>query len=470
MLASIPLLLVMLPLYWVGANLYSCGDVRFYTTIAYLADNVAVEWCVAVCGCLTTMAIPFLLTALREQAELQFSHIQSDMISLSWGTHMCLMVGWLVVLLVFSIPTALYALSTALPADNTLGLSKDVLRVFHGIGGLSLYLTMAKVAPYAASQLIKSVTKMPEPDPLLMVRFLQSARLIVSVIVPTLVVIAFDNSCFSSWLHFWSPCADHTGRFDTTVSMQPDLSGSIYWEKAAATSTTTSTTASTTTSTTTITSVSPAAMDFFLRLKLPYHVTSHSDICSPPYASDGQCSRAVLTAVFNLIFAKCFLAAFAIPAISMMRSLSFYQISSLLGWLRQAFSKKDHHSTRFSLDKQLATVSMLLEYLLMLGFMVPVLLPLVSITLAMNCAVYHCAVQTLGLPINNCGLPSLLYLYLAWGIGIFFMIWFYLSNDLHGKWLVCFGVSNLCSHPDLDYNLSTALHETRYDMTQYGII
>jgi len=413
MFASVPLLVVMLPLYIAGANFYQCGDGLLYTTIAYLSDSIVVEWCAAGCSCLATMMTPFLLVALCEQGERQFAQFRCEATALSWCRYMSLMGLWFLMLLVFSIPTALYAMSTTLPGDNIFNLNQSILNVSHALGGISLYLILTAVAPRAARWLITRVTGTAQPDPFLTLRLLQAARLAVGVVVPTAVIVALNHGCLGFWVHLWSPCANSPSSFDVTVDMHASGLSSNN-------------------------TLVEGMFEYASHSKYPYVVSNHSDVCNPTYSADGQCPRAVLMALSDLIFTKCVLAAFVTPAVSMMRSLPIGM--RILELLCRPFNKKDHDFVRFSLDKQLASISMFLEYLLILGLMVPLLFPLVAIALAMNCAVFHCAVEKLGLPVRETIRPCFQYLYLARGIGITFMIWFYMSNDLHGKWLVCFGM------------------------------
>jgi len=426
-LASIPLLLVVLPLYVAGANLYQCGDPRIHTTIAYLSDSVLVEWGAATCICLATLATSFLLMALREQAAHQFSHIECQRTSMSWSALIIIAGAWALMLLVFSIPTAMYALSTTLPGNNNLGLSEGILIVFHHSGAVFSYFIVTAVAPRAARSLITAVTGVVNPNRFFL---LQSVRLITCVVVPALTVLICNNDCASFWLYFWSPCVNDPGRFDVTVSMQPNNKGFTYDYTNIATRY----------------SVTEfkilTAMDYFLQFKYPYQIASHSDVCTPSLSAymqqGGQCSRAVLTVLGELIFTKCLLATFAVPAISLMRSLPIGM--RILQLLCRPLNKKEYRVVRYTLDGQLANIHMFLEYLLIVGFMVPMLVPVVAIALAMICAVHHTSVEKLGVPVREDVRPTLHFLYIARAVGIVIMIWFYVSNDLNGKWLVCFGM------------------------------
>jgi len=84
-------------------------------------------------------------------------------------------------------------------------------------------------------------------------------------------------------------------------------------------------------------------------------------------------------------------------------------------------------------------VTMLLEYCLVLGFAVPVILPLTCLTVVLHLAVFHRATQH-GFKLKMDAKPSSQYLQGSLLLGCALVMWFFLENDLHGQMLVVVGM------------------------------
>ena len=85
---------------------------------------------------------------------------------------------------------------------------------------------------------------------------------------------------------------------------------------------------------------------------------------------------------------------------------------------------------------------MMLEYCLVLGFVVPIILPLTGITFLLHLAVFHRSVEN-GFTLQMDAKPSSLYLYGSFLLGCALVIWFFWENDLHGKELIAAGVPTM---------------------------
>ena len=85
---------------------------------------------------------------------------------------------------------------------------------------------------------------------------------------------------------------------------------------------------------------------------------------------------------------------------------------------------------------------MLLEYCLVLGFVVPLILPLTGITFLLHLAVFHRSVEN-GFTLQMDAKPSSLYLRGSFLLGCALVIWFFWENDLQGKELVAAGVPSM---------------------------
>jgi len=403
---GVPLLLVMLPLYAKGANLYECGEAWLRTTsITYLSDDPIVEWLVAAMACVAAIMQSCVLVAMGREVDAHYPPAETAQTVISWGTYVKIVLPWLAILVLFSVPAALYSLSTALPTDNILGLNKIALEVSLQAAVVLLHLMVCYMAPYTAAWLVRKVVGHAEPTLHLTSRLMLALRLTVGVVVPTVMTFLFNNECLGWWLYLWQPCADDASSFD--VSVQLKLDGHFDYNDNLA---------------------------YFSRFNSTYQVTTHSQICDPAWKPQ-RCSRAVFSVVGNLILSKVMLAAFLGPGAKAL----WYGLVKPRLWKWQEKEIKLYRS-----DVELSFTLMFFEYTFIFGFIMPLMLPLIVMSLLMNCAVYHCVVRTLQLPVYEAARPSFEYLQLARVIGIAGMAWFYLDNDLHGQLVMCIGVP-LCA-------------------------
>jgi len=75
---------------------------------------------------------------------------------LTLGTYLQLVVLWLLLLMVLSVPTVLYAMSKTLPSDNILGLSEGSLLAFNEIAVVAVYIIIVAILPALAQCLVES--------------------------------------------------------------------------------------------------------------------------------------------------------------------------------------------------------------------------------------------------------------------------------------------------------------------------
>ena len=84
---------------------------------------------------------------------------------------------------------------------------------------------------------------------------------------------------------------------------------------------------------------------------------------------------------------------------------------------------------------------MLLEYCLVLGFVVPVILPLAWCTFVLHLAVFYRAnISGSAVKLVMDTKPSSLYLHGSLMVGCALMMWFFVENDLHGQTLLVVGI------------------------------
>jgi len=326
-----------------------------------------------------------------------------------WGCYVKIVLIWSMVVFFFCVPSILYALSTALPADNSLGLNDTTLKVFNQGAAVLVYLAIVIFGPFVAGWVVGKVTGDSDAHDAFTTRMVLMSRLMVGVAVPTMVTILFNNECLAWWLHVWKPCTDDSTRFNVSVPLMETNNihlpgyGWGYYQRED---------------------------------RFTYQVTSHSQICHPAWKPH-RCSRAVFSTVGNLILSKAALDAFLTPGAVMLMSMPFVTKPAERIWKRYY---PEEPFIWYRGDVELSYILMFYEFTFIFGFIMPLLLPFMVAALLMNCAVYRCAVKKLKLPHPAPVRPPFEYLYTARMMGIAAIMWFYLDNDLNGQLLVCIGV------------------------------
>ncbi len=84
-----------------------------------------------------------------------------------------------------------------------------------------------------------------------------------------------------------------------------------------------------------------------------------------------------------------------------------------------------------------------MEYALVFGLAIPVVLPMLVIVLAVQCAVLHFAKEHFLLRVIHIHRPPLSYLWFSVCLGYALLAWFFVDNDLHGTWLAVLGPPTL---------------------------
>jgi hypothetical protein len=84
-----------------------------------------------------------------------------------------------------------------------------------------------------------------------------------------------------------------------------------------------------------------------------------------------------------------------------------------------------------------------MEYALIFGLAIPLVLPMLAIVLAVQCAVFHFAKKYLVLRIIHDHRPPLNYLWFSVFLGYLLMACFFVDNDMHGAGLAVGGPPSL---------------------------
>ncbi len=80
-----------------------------------------------------------------------------------------------------------------------------------------------------------------------------------------------------------------------------------------------------------------------------------------------------------------------------------------------------------------------MEYALIFGLAIPIMLPILAIVLAVQCAVFHFAKEHLLLRIIHDHRPPLQYLWFSIFLGYSLLAWLFVDSGMHGAGLAVFG-------------------------------
>ena len=111
-----------------------------------------------------------------------------------------------------------------------------------------------------------------------------------------------------------------------------------------------------------------------------------------------------------------------------------------------------------------------MEYALVFGLAIPVMLPLLVIVLSVQCAVLHFAKEHCLLPVIHNRRPPLSYLWFSVCLGYALMVWFFVDNDLHGTGLAVLGPPTLILYMVLYEQLKTPARSVRPPAAEGGAL
>ena len=375
------LLAIHLPIYVTGTHLFTCGNPLLRTTAAYLADG-PIKAFFAVGGTMVAAVLGIALIRLlnRIVAEEQSSAPedfqyqprrewassdanaapprppatggeQPPLVRFAWA------MAWLGVACLLTLPTALYAMSATIPVEGT-G-EQIVLSIVRY--GAPAYLTL--INSLAVPKLAKAANrKIGVPTSWLLL----TSRLLVTWAVPALVVMALDNSCGQLWVKFWDKC-NNPERTRLMNVQGPDGGSS----------------------------------EDFHYLTNTTLVDARTEICLQPDLVSGQtfrrtnpsqCARAVVSALAPLLVKKMAIAAFALPAITVLK----WRMMPSGHWAFVFRRSNEPQHRDINLDDVMAQVMTWLDVAIVFGPQVPLLAPLVLLAIAGNRWSLRVGLQRLG--------------------------------------------------------------------------
>ena len=400
------------PLYIAGAGEYECGAPFFRTTLALLADNPIAEWGVVfvMCACFGVAGFIVALMLARESQCTNDTH--TNLKPSSTPRHFLNALIWLMVTAVLSTPSCFYALSKTVPGDqNTLGVSTNMLSAFQRSIGPVIAFINAVPVPKAARWLV-------DGNPHHSSVFILFSRFMVSLIVPCITLLIFGQDCYAKWVTLWTPCTDHVGSFELsgTVSATGFINGSCGAANG----------------------VMECVNGGTIKL------ISHDDICAgAQQLYPGKCSRFVIESLAELIVAKLMVTAFLSPALILLSCVPFIKKAKEKAMAFVTGNSEWLDSNSF--DSEVAGLVMLIDLALVFGSTVPLVPLLVSVAMSLHLAVYHLAVERLGMQVRYAAKLPTTYLVLSLALGCGLPVWFFVDNSDHivGAYVACVGIPSM---------------------------
>ena len=170
----------------------------------------------------------------------------------------------------------MYIISTSIPPDdNTMGLGPTTLMLFQRGAGPMLYFVSAMVIPPLARWAVSTIGQVD--DSAMAAKLMITARAIVVLLCPFMMITVLNQQCFGAWLWFWSPC-HQDGAFNLTFPA-PMTIKTIFG---------------------------------VFHVEHIFQVTSRDEICEP-HARYSTCPPAVIDALGTLLFDKMVFAAIVGP-------------------------------------------------------------------------------------------------------------------------------------------------------------
>jgi len=486
---------ILTTLYAAGSNLFECGKQSSRMTIAYLKDDPVLEWCVACFAVIFAFVGTNAVLLFQKKAIAEYP--QQKEVGISRLLRLQVFAVWSVVMLFLGAFPALYAVGHSIPEDNVWGISAPVLQfvttfagaimvgidyvvtptlatfIVHAFHGDSDAKTsrafIAKSVAFAAwkntvgdtdseesrqdlaSEIDFKATELMlhhlRPRYKHTAQIVMFTRMMMTIIIPGAVTIAVNQDCYSGWLGIWTTCQNQDN-FNLGIQLSsPGLAGGTRVYMTVGEGNNAQFVGNKIRYKSTMQFIGdkyiPGTVVYYFDTGNPGRsvavsqvpVTSHADICAPLEPS--RCSRAVVETLGALVVAKLFFTAFVSPVLSLLLDTKLGQklMFGLENWSELRPWSTPRIRQTIDLSTEVVDVTMLLEHCLVLGFFVPVVLPLASIALMVHAAVFHQYIKE-GARLLNDATPSPVYLYWSLMMGCTSSIWFFVQNDLHGQVLV----------------------------------
>jgi hypothetical protein len=393
---ALPTCATLLPIFGLGAQLYACGEgfARF-GTIAYLGGaSAGYELGAAIAAVVFYCVAASLVLQFRMMLLEQYVDSHRELPRVTWSALVSMYVRWLALIALCSVLPLLYALCGSLPR-NISGLGGDVMNLPDWLRttldtGMSLLLsiTTSIVIPYCCRRLSHGVFG-AAGNPALTSRMLQFTRLWASVLAPSIALVLIHEDCFGGWKLLWGPCKLNAPNFNI--------------------------------------------VDSFSDRGL---LVTRSTVCGLELKA-ARCSRAVVEQLCYLLLGKLAYAAFLLPAMALVLHTAVWR--RLKQVLVRRLCCHRTYLAAVDIDAEFCALLMHMEYALIFGLAIPVILPVLAVVIGMQCSTFHFARHFHIVHLVNDYRPPLHYLWVSIFLGWTLVVTIFFDNDLHGKWIVVFG-------------------------------
>eukprot|EP00439_Symbiodinium_sp_Y106_P033080 s1516_g3.t4 len=194
---------LLLPAYLAGAGYYTCGQPVGKTTAGYLSDSPVMELVVCCLWCCTTTAgTVALFTMPRQRHGGHGNQTPSPRcLGYAWvcGRRIFFWMLWFFIVSTVSMPSILYSVAQALPANNTSGLSDQILAQLHRLAPILIVL-LDMVLAMPLSNAYSKLTGMRAD------RLLMSMKLCSTWLLSLLATLLLHENCLGAWKWYWQVC------------------------------------------------------------------------------------------------------------------------------------------------------------------------------------------------------------------------------------------------------------------------
>ena len=152
-----------------------------------------------------------------------------------------------------------------------------------------------------------------------------------------------------------------------------------------------------------------------------------------------MCPRDVVSSVGSLLLSSVIFGTFIGPTITLvLGSQTKRQLQARL--VRLVIPSYVVENAVVATEDVIADLAFLMEEPLFLGILVPVLIPLVCLSIAANSVAFNVTISHCGVECNDRNVIRVHHTLMTAAImGYAFVVWFFFSCGLHGSWLVVFG-------------------------------